>query len=64
MATAPRSRSQTIRPAKPKKASTEKAERDLLAGVMASISASLEVMSDDERERAVAAAEQAVAHLQ
>jgi len=46
------------------KVSARKAEKDLLAGVMVSVSASLEKMSEKEREQAVKAAERAVAHLQ
>lgn len=45
--------------------STTQAEEDLLASIMVSVSASLDAMSsDEEREKAVAAAEKAVAHLQ
>jgi len=40
-----------------------KQEDDFLASVMVSVSASLEKMSEEEREQAVRAAEQAVAHL-
>ena len=66
MATADRSRIKAVRPAKQEKASPEKVEEDFLAGVMTSVSASLEAMSENGREHAVAvaAAEQAVAHLQ
>jgi hypothetical protein len=64
MATQARSRIQTIRASKPKKESTKRAEEDFLASVMVSVSASLDKMSDEEREQAVAAAERAVAHLQ
>jgi len=46
------------------KVSARKAEKDLLASVMVSASASLEKMSEKEREQAVKAAERAVAHLQ
>jgi hypothetical protein len=64
MATQARSRIQTSRASKPKKESTERAEKDFLASVMVSVSASLDQMSEEEQEQAVAAAEQAVAHLQ
>jgi hypothetical protein len=40
------------------------AEEEFLAGVMASVSTSLEAMSEEERERAVSAAERAVSHIQ
>jgi len=46
------------------KVPARKAEKDLLAGVMVSVSASLEKMSEKQREKAVKAAERAVAHLQ
>jgi hypothetical protein len=42
----------------------EAADERFLASVMISVSNSLEAMSEDERERAVTAAERAVAHLQ
>jgi hypothetical protein len=64
MATQARPRIQTIRSSGPKKSSTAKAEKDFLASVMVSVSASLEAMSEEEREQAVVAAERAVAHLQ
>ncbi len=40
-----------------------RAEEELLDEVMASVSASLEMMTEEERERAVSAAERAVSHL-
>ncbi len=40
-----------------------RAEEELLDEVMASVSASLEKMTEEERERAVSAAERAVSHL-
>lgn len=43
--------------------SARKAEKDLLASVMVSVTASLEKMSEKEREQAVKGAERAVAHL-
>ena len=56
---------QTIRSPKQKvKIPVAKAEEDFLAKVMVSVSASLEAMSEEEREQAVAAAERVVAHLQ
>jgi hypothetical protein len=64
MASQARQRIQTIRSSRPKKLSTGKAEQDLLASVMISVSASLEKMSEEEREQAVTNAERAVAHLQ
>ncbi len=65
MATQAPPRIQTIRSSKPKvKISVAKAEEDFLAKVMVSVSASLERMSDEEQERAVTAAERAVANLQ
>ena len=64
MATQSPPRIQTTRSSGPKKNSTAKAEKDFLASVMVSVTASLEAMSEDERERAVSAAERAVAHLQ
>jgi len=64
MATQPRSRIQTIRSTRSKNDSAEKAEKDFLANVMVSVSASLEKMSEEEREQAVTNAERAVAHLQ
>jgi hypothetical protein len=65
MATQARPRIQAIRSSKPKvKISVAKAEEDLLANVMVSVSASLEKMSEKEREQAVTNAERAVAHIQ
>ena len=64
MATQAQPRIQTIRSSRPKKNSTEKAEKDFLANVMISVSTSLEKMSEEEREQAVTNAERAVAHLQ
>jgi hypothetical protein len=65
MATQTQPRIQTIHSSKPKvKPSVAKAEEDFLAKVMVSVSASLEAMSEEEQERAVTAAERAVAHLQ
>ncbi|MFZ0303537.1 MAG: hypothetical protein WAL75_12665 [Terracidiphilus sp.] len=64
MAVASRSRVLAYRSPKPtRKTSTAKAEEDFLASVMVTVSASLEAMSEKEREQAVAAAEKAVAHL-
>jgi hypothetical protein len=40
-----------------------RAEEELLDEVMVSVSASLEKMTPEEREKAVSAAERAVAHL-
>lgn len=64
MATAARSRVQAARSSRPKKVSAEKAGQDFLAGVMVSVSASIEAMSEEEREQAVKSAKRAVAHLQ
>ena len=65
MATQARPRIQAIRSSKPKvNISAAKAEEDLLANVMVSVSASLEKMSEIEREQAVTNAERAVAHIQ
>ena len=64
MASIARSRIPAFRPAKPgTRVSVQKAEKDLLDSVMVSVSASLENLSDKERERAVKAAEKAVSHL-
>jgi hypothetical protein len=64
MATSARPRIQTVRSPKPKaKSAVAKAEKDLLDRIMVSVSATLETMSDEEQERAVAGAERAVAHL-
>ena len=64
MAFASRSRTQAYQTAKPAaKTSAAKAEEEFLASVMTSVSASLETMSEKEREKAIAAAEKAVAHL-
>jgi hypothetical protein len=64
MATQAQPRLQTFRSSRSGKARAANAEEDFLAGVMASVSASLESMSEDEREVAVTIAEDAVAHLQ
>jgi hypothetical protein len=64
MASQARPRISTIRSSRPKKLSTGKAEQDFLSSVMISVSASLEKMSEQEREQAVKNAERAVAHLQ
>jgi hypothetical protein len=64
MANQARPRIQTTRSSRPKKDSTERAEKDFLARVMISVSTSLKAMSEEEQERAVTAAERAVAHLQ
>lgn len=65
MATQARPRIQTISSSEPKvKIPVAKAEEDFLDKVMVSVSASLEAMSEEEQERAVTAAERAVAHLQ
>jgi hypothetical protein len=64
MATQAQLRLQTFRSSKFRKTPAKTAEDDFLAGVMVSVSASLDSMSEEEREKAVAAAEKAVAHLQ
>jgi hypothetical protein len=64
MASQVQQRIPAIRPSRPAETSTEKAEQDFLASVMVSVSASLESMSEEQREQAVAAAESAVAHIQ
>lgn len=64
MATQAQPRIQTARSSKPKKLSTGKAEKDFLASVMVSVSASFNAMSEEEQERAVIKAERAVSHLQ
>ncbi|MGA9071657.1 MAG: hypothetical protein WB424_15440 [Terracidiphilus sp.] len=64
MATQAQPRFQTIRSSKLRTAPAKSVEEDFLAGVMVSVSASLDSMSEEEREVAVAAAEDAVAHLQ
>ena len=65
MATQARPRIQAIHSSEPKvKISVAKAEEDFLASVMVSVSASLEKMSEKEREQAVTNAERAVAHIQ
>ncbi len=64
MATQAQPRLQTFRSSKFRKTPAKTAEEDFLAGVMVSVSASLDSMSEEEREKAVAAAEKAVAHLQ
>ena len=64
MATQAQPRPHTFHSSRPRKAPAATAEKDFLAGVMVSVSASLDSMSEDEREEAVAAAENAVAHLQ
>ena len=64
MAVATRSRVPAHKSTRPTpKISIAKAADDFLASVMVSVSASLESMSEKEREQAVAAAEKAVAHL-
>jgi hypothetical protein len=64
MASATRPRIRKVNPPKTKvKSSVAKAENDLLDRIMVSVSASLDAMSDEDRERAVAGAERAVAHL-
>jgi hypothetical protein len=64
MASTARPRIRGTRSSKPKaKPSVAKAENDLLEKIMISVSASLDAMSEEERERAVAGAERAVAHL-
>ena len=64
MATQSRPRIQSIRSSSPPEDPIDSAEKDFLAGVMVSVSASLESMSEERREQAVAAAERAVAHIQ
>jgi hypothetical protein len=65
MATQAQPRIQAIRSSKPKvKIPVAKAEEDFLATVMVSVSASLEAMSEEEREQAVTNSERAVSHLQ
>lgn len=64
MATQAQPRLHTFRSSKLRKAPPANAEEDFLAGVMVSVSASLESMSEEEREKAVACAENSVAHLQ
>jgi hypothetical protein len=64
MATQAQPRIQTIRSSKPKKLSAGKDEKDFLASVMVSVSASLDAMSEEEQEQAVTKAERAVSHLQ
>jgi hypothetical protein len=64
MASQVQPRIQAIRSSRQAKISKEKAEQDFLASVMVSVSASLESMSEEQREQAVAAAESAVAHIQ
>ncbi|MGA3370239.1 MAG: hypothetical protein ABSC48_00590 [Terracidiphilus sp.] len=59
MATQARPRIQTFRSSRPKKDSAKKAEQDFLASVMVSVSASLDAMSEEEREQAVTNAERA-----
>jgi hypothetical protein len=61
-ATRPRIRG-TRSPKSNVKSSVAKAEKDLLDRIMVSVSASLDAMSDEEQERAVAGAERAVAQL-
>jgi hypothetical protein len=64
MASTARPRIQRVHSPKPKvKPSVAKAEKELLDRIMVSVSASLDSMSEEERERAVAGAERAVAHL-
>ena len=64
MASQAQPRIQPMRSSTPRKESTAKAEQDFLARVMVSVSASLDEMSEQEREQAVVSAERAVAHLQ
>jgi len=65
MASPARSRIQTVpAPKLADKLSAGKAQEDFLASVMVAVSTSLEAMSEEERERAVVAAEKSVAHLQ
>jgi hypothetical protein len=63
MATQTQPRLRTLHSSKLRKAPAKKAEEDFLASVMVSVSASLESMSEEQREKAVAAAEDVVAHL-
>jgi len=67
MASTARPRIQSAQDRKPAKPAAKKLlrgqENDFLAEVMVSVSASLEKMSEEEREKAVRAAEKAVAHL-
>ena len=64
MAAQPQTRVATSRPPRTRRNSIARAENDLLARVMVSVSASLESMSEEQGEQAVVAAENAVAHLQ
>jgi hypothetical protein len=64
MATQAQPRIRTERSSRLRKEPDQKAEEDFLARVMLSVTASLDSMSEEEREEAVAAAESAVAHLQ
>jgi hypothetical protein len=64
MATQAQPRLHPFRSSRLRKAPAANVEEDFLAGVMVSVSDSLESMSEEEREEAVAAAENAVAHLQ
>jgi hypothetical protein len=64
MATQAQPRLHTFRSSRLRKAPVANGEEDFLAGIMVSVSASLESMNEDEREKAVTAAENAVAHLQ
>lgn len=64
MATQTQSGLRTLHSSKLKKTQAQRAEEDFLASVMVSVSASLESMSEEQREKAVVAAEDAVAHLQ
>ncbi|MGA2168674.1 MAG: hypothetical protein ABSG62_10710 [Terracidiphilus sp.] len=64
MASPARSRVRAFASPKPTAKAATKKEEEFLASVMVSVSASLEAMNEEEREQAVAAAEQAVAHIQ
>jgi hypothetical protein len=64
MASTARPRIRNVKSPKLKvKPSVAKAEKELLDRIMVSVSASLDAMGEQERERAVAGAERAVAHL-
>jgi hypothetical protein len=64
MATQAQPRPHSFRSSRLGEAPAANAEEDFLAGVMSSVSASLESMSEEQREHAIASAEKAVAHLQ
>jgi hypothetical protein len=64
VASSARSKIDAIRPLQPPPdSSVRNAEEELLSEVMISVSASLEKMTEEEREKAVNAAERSVSHL-